>query len=154
MGSDPIKKPHHFAAPRGPYATADGKVNAEGQRIVTEYLAAYPQPARLMATKFPKLLRRAYCVKLDDDDVHSCCLEGLTRAILLYDPGHGAKFNTYASWWMMRFLQVAIEQWTKLEKGGAKVVQGSMPVGRPRQAGGRPDRDPAGKITNRGLRGD
>jgi len=83
----------------GPFAEADGRINAAGQALLTEWLAEHPHPVSLLRSKWNGFTTTAVGC-LGEDEVNTACLEGCCRAVLTFDPSLGFGFPGYALHWM------------------------------------------------------
>mgnify|MGYP002777270367 CR=1 FL=1 len=114
------------------YATPKGKLKRAGQKLVTDFYAKYPVPARLaakvMRPTFVQLLRSG----LTKDDIGSLCDQALIYAARKYQPGR-AGFVTYAAYWMRGILHHRLSRIHTERRNFGRIVQGSTPVGRGRK---------------------
>jgi hypothetical protein len=126
--SKPYEK-RHKKAPFGPYATADGRLTDEGQRVLEEWLEEYRfRPANLLH----KVHRGHYCAGLatfGEDELNSACLLAITKAMLSYDPEKCAKFSTYASNALRYGVELAFRGLDAAEKYGHRLVDGHRDIG-------------------------
>jgi len=86
----------------GPYATADGKVSAEGSQILLGFLAKYPHPGKIIRWRWPALYHYA-AERYDEEGIDTACTEGAVDAVLRYRPGV-AQFGTCAAFRMRQTL--------------------------------------------------
>lgn len=83
-GKRPACGPYARPLPRPPWA----RLTAAGRDLVGRFLELYPRPAVLLWKSYRRLWRDAERLA-GEDDVHSAALEGVVRAVRIYDPARG-----------------------------------------------------------------
>jgi RNA polymerase sporulation-specific sigma factor len=103
--------------PRGPYAKTweEGDVwrvrlTDEGRKVLEDYLRKYPEPARLVKSRYPSLYWGCRAAGIPHDEINQVALYGLVRAIACYDPKRGTEFITVGARHIRSALQVAIKK--------------------------------------------
>lgn len=104
-------------------------LNADGQRLLTEWLAENPNPIALITSiRYYKPFMR-YAVKVAGrEDVATACIEGAARAMCTWQPELGA-FSTYSIPYMKQAVQRHTDVWDFERKTafGVRIVSDSRP---------------------------
>lgn len=112
----------------GPFCTAEGQLTREGQRMLTEWLAQWPEPCRALAKVYPALYAVA-SRRYDWEELDALCKAGVCKAMRLFDPSRGVLFQSYAIPWMRAIVGRALRSENISERYGHYVNSGASTNG-------------------------
>jgi RNA polymerase sigma factor (sigma-70 family) len=117
--------------PFGFLATPDGSIrlNAEGQREITEWYAANPNPWRLVQYAFPARFRFLQKCGYTHEEIDSLGFMAATTAMARFQPEKGFKFSTYLCFWISSETQGLLTTINKSSRYGIKIDSFDEPVG-------------------------
>jgi RNA polymerase sigma factor (sigma-70 family) len=112
-----LSKKHKFIEPpvHGPYAKAvwdhaksdwTVSLNEAGRQFVEEQLRLFNyQPIKLLVRRYYSLYNVLHAAGFTDEDINIVCQAAFAKSATRFDPKHGLKFTTYATYYLRRQVQ-------------------------------------------------
>ncbi len=119
----------------GPYGRAEQvgrrwvvRLTAEGQRVVTDWLAEKSDLAGYFGTCFPGVLAYARAARMSDDEIDAACRRGLCLAVVAWRPEEST-LTTTAKSWMRSAVQRDAEKLTRCHRQTGRGEVFDRPIG-------------------------
>lgn len=93
----------------GPLTDGDGRLNAEGQAFVADWVAEHGSGVGLLRRLWGSTWRRAMAVGMTAEDIERCCEDAAVLAATRYDPTKG-QFVTLLTWYIRSAVQKGIDE--------------------------------------------
>lgn len=104
MGADGDRPPG-----TGPLTDGDGRLNAEGQRFVADWVATNGSGVGLLRRIHGGVWKAAMAAGMTAEDVERCCEDATVLAATRYDPAKG-QFVTFLTWYVRNAVQKGIDE--------------------------------------------
>jgi hypothetical protein len=122
--TDPVRRTRRDTPPKhGPYGRAEQvggrwvvRLTAEGQRVVTEWLADIADLTAYLGTCFPGVLAYARAARMSDDEIDAACRRGACVAAAKWHPARCPSFGRVAAKWMRSAVQRDADKLTKCHR--------------------------------------
>jgi RNA polymerase sigma factor (sigma-70 family) len=104
----------------------DGVDGASRRRLQRRRLAGQEAESQLLRSTLGLVRRRVQerGYRFGNEELEAAGLEGLVNALQRFDPERGARFSTYANYWIMKLVNQAVQQQAGLTDSEMRLVLG------------------------------